>query len=50
MLKDREQKILNYMKEEITWEPVKKEIGLALKMGKDVPGAELVTKQNLQIK
>ena len=39
-----------YKEECIEWKPVKKEIGLALKMGKDVPGAELVTKQNLQIK
>lgn len=39
-----------YKEECVEWKPVKKEIGLALKMGKDVPGAELVTKQNLQIK
>ena len=39
-----------YKEECVEWKPVKKEIGLALKMGKAVPGAELVTKQNLQIK
>lgn len=39
-----------YKEERVEWVPVKKDIKTALQLGKDVPGAELVTKQNLQIK
>lgn len=39
-----------YKEERVEWVPVKKDIKTALQLGKDVPGAELITKQNLQIK
>ena len=39
-----------YKEERVEWVPVKKDIKTALQLGKDVPGAELVTNQNLQIK
>lgn len=39
-----------YKEECIEWNPVKAEIKRALQLGEDVPGAELVDYQNLQIK
>lgn len=39
-----------YKEECIEWKPVKAEIKRALQLGEDVPGAELVDYQNLQIK